>query len=65
MSNGSAIKSWSDLLVDILSVIMEHLYFNDQICFLAICKSWRWNTYTIKSTNQLPWIFAYEVQLAQ
>ncbi|KAJ0079718.1 hypothetical protein Patl1_22712 [Pistacia atlantica] len=60
MSHDSAIKSWSDLPVDIQSVIMEHLYFDDQIRFQAVCKSWRWNTYAIKSADQLPWIFAYK-----
>ncbi|XP_031247921.1 F-box/kelch-repeat protein At1g57790-like [Pistacia vera] len=53
-------SSWSDLPVDIQSVIMEHLYFDDQIRFRTVCKSWRWNTYAIKSADQLPWIFAYK-----
>ncbi|XP_031276492.1 F-box/kelch-repeat protein At1g57790-like [Pistacia vera] len=39
---------------------MEHLYFNDQIRFQAICKSWRWNIHAIKSGDQLPWIFAHK-----
>ncbi|KAJ0079712.1 hypothetical protein Patl1_22714 [Pistacia atlantica] len=60
MNHDSDIKSWSDLPIDIQSVIMEHLYFDDQIRFRAVCKSWRCNTYAIKSADQLPWLFAYD-----
>ncbi|KAJ4719513.1 F-box family protein [Melia azedarach] len=56
----AAVKSWSNLPENITSLIMDHLYYPDQIRFRAVCKSWRSdNVFAIKSADTLPWVFAY------
>ncbi|KAK0601354.1 hypothetical protein LWI29_023465 [Acer saccharum] len=51
--------SWSDLLVDLLILIMERLHYVDRIRFRAVCKGWRSETDKVKSENKLPWLMSW------
>ncbi|KAK3200546.1 hypothetical protein Dsin_023961 [Dipteronia sinensis] len=62
LSNHSVYKNmsnWSDLPIETLNLIVEHLYYIDQIRVRAVCKSWRSNIYNNgKYADKLPWILA-------
>lgn len=58
----SCSSSWSDLPIDILRIIVQHLHYSDIIHFSAICRTWREVTRIkgIKYIDKVPWLFGYE-----
>ncbi|TXG65848.1 hypothetical protein EZV62_007123 [Acer yangbiense] len=54
-------SNWSDLPPEILNLIVERLYYNDQVRVREVCKSWRSNIYYDgKYADKLPWIIGYK-----
>nr|CAN61398.1 hypothetical protein VITISV_031827 [Vitis vinifera] len=57
---GTKIRPWSDLLPDILRLIVQRLYLGDRIRFQAVCKGWLHLPITdIQPIEELPWIMNY------
>ncbi|KAK3200543.1 hypothetical protein Dsin_023958 [Dipteronia sinensis] len=54
-------SNWSDLPTEILNLIVDRLYYIDQVRIRGVCKSWRSNIYYDgKYADKLPWIMSYQ-----